>query len=119
MAIAALRQLKRLWLPLTLLVLSAITYLSLAPLESVPEAPGGDKLHHLVAYGLLAFPAALARPRGWPLLILGFVLWGGAIELLQPRVNRYGEPLDFIANSFGVLLGYLLALPLAKPSGRL
>ncbi len=98
----------RFWPLLTLLVLGAITYLSLSPLERLPEAPGGDKLHHLAAYGLLALPASLARPRGWGWLLLLFILWGGAIELLQPFVQRYAELGDFIANFAGVGLGCLL-----------
>ena len=98
----------RYWLSLTLLILTAISYLSLAPLDQLPEAPGGDKLHHLAAYALLALPAALARPRGWPLLLCVFIAWGGLVELLQPYVNRYGELLDFIANALGVGIGAVL-----------
>ena len=115
------------WPALTLSGLAAITYLSLSPLDRLPDAPGGDKLHHLVAYALLALPACLARPRGFPALLCVFLAWGGAIEMIQPYVNRYGEWLDFLANAGGVGLGFVLSLPLrslmpkaerAKADGR-
>jgi len=34
-----------------------------------------------------------------------YICLGGVIELIQPYVNRYGEWLDFIANTAGVLIG--------------
>ena len=99
----------RLWLPLTIFVWLAITLLSLTPLPELPLIPGSDKAHHLIAYGLLAFPVALRQPRYWLYISLSFIIWSGAIELIQPYVNRYGEWLDLVANSLGVLLGLSLA----------
>ncbi|MCG8427288.1 MAG: hypothetical protein MI754_08040 [Chromatiales bacterium] len=97
------------WIAITLLVLAAITFVSLRPLDQLPPIPGSDKAHHLISYALLMFPTALRRPNYWLLIGALFIGWGGAIELLQPYVNRYGEWLDFAANSVGVLLGALLA----------
>mgnify|MGYP000597371654 FL=1 len=97
------------WSACTLFTLTAITVLSLSPLPESPPVPGGDKTHHLITYALLAFPAALRRPRHWQLLCLLFIAYGGVIELIQPYVNRYSEWLDFAANSTGVLCGLLLA----------
>lgn len=39
----------------------AIGYLSLTPLPNLPDVPGNDKLHHLVAYAVLTFLATLSR----------------------------------------------------------
>ena len=107
---ASLQAIAGRWLVLTLLVLAATTYLSLSPLDRLPDAPGGDKLHHLLAYALLAFPAALAKPVGLRWWLLLFLVWGGGIEVLQPYVNRYGEVLDALANGLGVGLGAGLGL---------
>lgn len=108
----------RFWPQLTLLGLAVIAYLSLSPLDRLPDAPGGDKLHHLVAYALLALPACLAQPRALPALLALFLFWGGAIELIQPFVNRYGEWADFLANAAGVGLGFALSLPLRSLTAR-
>ena len=95
-----------------LLVIGA---LSLAPLPELPDAPGNDKLHHLIAYALLAFLALLPRnTRGAALAaLLAVIAYGGLIELVQPYVNRYGEFGDFFANGVGAVLGGLLALGVA------
>lgn len=97
------------WRLLTLLLLIAITGLSLWPLTQLPEVPGSDKAHHLIAYAALMFPGALARPRYWWWLALLFIGWSGAIELIQPYVNRYGEWLDMAANSAGIGFGIAAA----------
>ncbi|MFT6913822.1 MAG: hypothetical protein ACJAWL_000108 [Motiliproteus sp.] len=100
---------QRHWLPITLFNLLVISVLSLWPAESLPSVPGSDKTHHLLAYASLMFPSALRNPRH--LLLLGLLLfgWSGAIELIQPHVNRYGEWLDLAANGLGVCLGYAVA----------
>lgn len=97
------------WLLLTALIVTAITILSLYPLDNLPSVPGTDKTHHFIAYGALAFPVALARPEKWLLFILGFLVYSGVIELVQPYVNRYGEWLDLGANGLGLFVGILIA----------
>ena len=98
------------WFVISVLLLLAVSLLSLSPLEELPEVPGSDKTHHLVAYALLAFPTALRRPHGWGYIILFFAVYSGAIEVIQPYVNRYGEWTDFIANLVGLLIGSIIAL---------
>lgn len=97
------------WLPTTLATLATITVLSLTPLPDLPAVPGGDKSHHIIAYAFLIFPMALAKPKHWLTIALFFLCWSGAIELLQPLVNRYAEWLDLLANGFGLLCGLLTA----------
>jgi len=42
--------------------------------------------------------------------IIGFfIAYSGAIELLQPYINRYGDWLDMFANTAGVVCGFILA----------
>jgi len=95
------------WRQITVLTLALITVLSLTPLAHLPDAPGSDKTHHLVAYFALALPAAMHGGPKWLLLLPVFILWSGVIELIQPFVNRYGEWYDLVANSVGVGLGAL------------
>ncbi|NCG16859.1 MAG: VanZ family protein [Synechococcales cyanobacterium H12SWP_bin.12] len=100
---------KRYWRSLSILIMLLTTTFSLSPLDNLPEAPGSDKTHHLIAYAALAFPTALRKPRQWPIIILGFALYSGLIELIQPLVNRYGEWMDFLANACGLFIGVALA----------
>jgi VanZ family protein len=100
---------KSYWVGLTLANLAAITYLSLWPLPQLPPVPGTDKTHHLIAYAVLMFPAALRKPKNWLLIGLLFIAYSAGIELIQPYVNRYGEWLDMLANSAGVVFGAIAA----------
>jgi len=97
------------WLALSLLLLAAITLLSLTPLPQLPSVPGNDKTHHFIAYGALIFPLILKKPKYWFVVIIFFALWSGLIELIQPYANRYGEWLDMLANSGGLCFGATLA----------
>ena len=97
------------WLPLTASLLLLVTALSLWPLPSLPEVPGSDKAHHLIAYAAVVFPVALRSPKRWQFIVAAIVLYGGMIELIQPFVNRYGEWLDFFANAAGVVIGVVAA----------
>ncbi|MGL1933277.1 MAG: VanZ family protein [Desulfotalea sp.] len=100
---------KTYWIAFTLLILSAITILSLWPIDKLPAVPGTDKTHHLIAYTFLMLPVALRKPDKWILYGLIFIAYGGAIELLQPYVNRYGEWMDMIANTAGLVCAYFIA----------
>jgi len=97
------------WQALSLFTLITITCLSLWPLEHLPAVPGSDKTHHLIAYAVLMFPAALRRVRHWQLVGLFYLVWSAGIEWVQPWVNRYGEWLDLAANAAGLLCGLLIA----------
>lgn len=97
------------WVSLTLVILTTIIVLSLTPLDQLPPAPGSDKTHHFIAYTTLMFPTALRQPKHWLMLTCGFICLSGAIELIQPYVNRYGEWLDMLANLTGLCCGWLLA----------
>jgi VanZ family protein len=103
------RATKAYWFVLSLGALFVITFFSLTPLPALPPVPGSDKTHHFLAYAVLMFPVALAKPKHWLAIALLFALWSGAIELIQPYVNRYGEWLDFAANTAGLTMGMLAA----------
>ena len=102
------------WKSTTIFLLLVITFLSLYPLPELPEFSGTDKTHHLVAYFILALPSGLRKPQKWALFIFLFILFGGVIEMIQPYVNRYGEWLDFFANTIGVLIGFFSGVILKR-----
>ena len=101
--------LRKQWLNCSVGILVTITFLSLWPEDTLPQAPGSDKLHHLLAYAALAFPVALRRPKRWLCIIALFILYSGLIELIQPLVHRYAEWLDLAANTTGLLCGICLS----------
>ncbi len=96
---------------LALTWLVVITFLSLTPLEALPEVHGGDKLGHFAAYLLLGFFSTLSRKSAqtliWTLFII--LLYSGLIELIQPYVNRHMEFGDFAANTSGAVCGAAIA----------
>lgn len=97
------------WLLITVAIMIPIAVLSLYPLDSLPPVPGTDKTHHFIAYAALAFPVAFSKPKSWLFVIASFLVFSGAIELIQPYVNRYGEWLDMASNGFGLIIGIALA----------
>ncbi|PCH62997.1 MAG: hypothetical protein COC19_01965 [SAR86 cluster bacterium] len=99
----------RYWIVLSLGLVCIISFLSLSPLDRLPPGPGNDKLLHLLSYGLLMLPTALRRPKHWLFISILFVAYSGAIELIQPYVNRYGEWLDLAANTTGIVLAIILS----------
>lgn len=87
---------------------------SLSPVEQLPDVPGSDKTHHVLAYALLMLPTGLAKPRYWWLWAMFFLCCSGAIELLQPYVNRFAQWLDLLANSVGLLCGFIIGMGLRR-----
>ena len=100
-----------------------IFYLCIArtlPVDHVPSFEGMDKFVHLLMY--LGFAGALCFDHyriGVPftskrMIVMAVVfpiLYGGLIEILQENFfpPRSGEWLDWLANSLGVVIGYLLS----------
>lgn len=91
---------------------AAIVFLSLTPKPPDPGFAYGDKLGHLLAYGLLMFWFCfLYRYRYTRLAYgIGWVLLGIALEFAQGATgDRSFEIADMAANSLGVLVGWGLA----------
>ena len=100
---------RRFWIPLTILLLLIILFLSLYPLPQLPMmSSGADKFYHFIAYLFLALPVAYTQPKLTVWYLLGMVFLSGSIELIQPYVNRYGEWLDFLANTLGIFMGFVI-----------
>ena len=100
----------------TIIIAFAIGLATLTPVEKLPTVSGSDKVYHLIFFAILTLPIAIIRPRAiWIILSLS-IAYGGAIELLQPLVNRNCEMADFLADAFGAILGVLVTRALrARP----
>ncbi len=95
-------------------IIVAIWVLSLLPLNQM-MVPGGDKLHHFIAYGSLMLVWALATPRHsmrqHALMAGGFMAMGLAVECAQGLTPyRFFEWADALANALGVMGGWVLAM---------
>jgi len=64
------------WTVITLFILFVITFLSLLPMDELPQVAGSDKLHHFVAYAGLIFFVALRKPKYWWAVMLVFIAMG-------------------------------------------
>jgi hypothetical protein len=109
-----LTSIKKYWIFSTLFILTLITIFSLWPLATLPTVPGTDKTHHFIAYATLMLPTALKKPKYWFVITLFFIACSGAIELVQPYVNRYCDFEDLLANIGGLVSGFMIAAILNK-----
>tara|TARA_B100000795_G_scaffold197365_1_gene151336 strand:- start:740 stop:1117 length:378 start_codon:yes stop_codon:yes gene_type:complete len=89
--------------------------------SKVPSVAISDKGIHFIFYAIFAIlfyiPLRVNTKRSFSLvttiklvIIIGFVL-GSVIELVQHNliVGRYGEYLDLLANSIGLLIGVIIS----------
>jgi len=109
----------RLWLGLWWFAIALVALGSLLPAMLLPVVPaGGDKLEHLLGYGLLAAIAVQVFAARAMLLRagLGLVLLGVLLELAQGLLTstRAMDPMDALANTLGVALGMATALTAAR-----
>lgn len=104
----------RLNLCLTLLVACVIAVATLMPASVASAAPGGDKLHHFLAFALLVLPTAVIRPRWTVAAIVLAILYGWLIELVQPSFGRTYDLADLRADAIGAVIGGLLGLAIGR-----
>ncbi len=132
---------------LTFFVLIAILYFSFMPKEQYPNVswiPFADKGDHMVAYAALGFslfvatlqipgsgkakkegrkPHSTLHLTSWAgpsiIMTLSFgLLFGVAVELLQPFFGRAREWMDVAADFMGLVVGLALALALLNLVGN-
>ena len=92
---------------------AAIVWLSLTPAPPKLDFEHGDKLGHFLAYGALIFWFCLLylKTRVRILYAAGFIALGIGLEFIQGwLVYRTYDPLDMLANTIGVALGWMASL---------
>lgn len=83
------------------------------------EIPNEDKWGHLLAYGLLMgwFCVWYTVQKTRLAYCVGFIVMGGVLELMQGQLPaREASFLDLLANTTGLLLGWLLVLVISRRS---
>lgn len=92
---------------ISLVVAAVFALFTLSPPGGGTPLPLSDKLLHALAFAILVLPLGWVRPRWWVGLALIALVFGGAIELLQPMVSRSAEWADWGADAIGVAVGLL------------
>ena len=103
----------RAWLVAGWLIVIGVVIASLVPTQSLPEVDVSDKFEHAVAYASLTlWFAGIYRRSRYLHIVLGFFLLGVAIEFAQGAMHlgRQRDYHDVIANSGGIVAGWLIAL---------
>jgi VanZ family protein len=92
---------------LTLAMTLILAVAMLWPMDRPPLAPeSSDKLVHLIAFAVLAFPLARTGRFGLLPVFIGASAFGGAIELIQPNFYRSADVNDWVADIIGAVLGF-------------
>ena len=64
-----------------------------------------DKLYHMMAFAALVIPAALFDRGAVRRMVVGGLILGAVIEIIQPSVGRDADLMDFLADAAGLVLG--------------
>ena len=104
-----------------------LTVVLLTPASGLPQTPTGDKVNHLIGFGMLVCITTLAvwghRP-GWSFagywvmaIALGYSCLTEYLQTL-PMINRSGEFADVLANGCGCAVGAIVAAAVRWVLGR-
>ncbi len=94
--------------------------LCLLPSPELPDAPGGDRLHHVIAWFTLTVTGyALAPERRFAIPAFALAL-GAFVEIAQGMapIGRHAELPDFAADAIGVGLGVLAFVAVRRLAPR-
>lgn len=89
-------------------LLLAVATLSLLPTAYLPAQAFNlwDKAQHALGFAALAVCGLLAYPHHAARVLVGLLLYGGAIELAQAATGwRYGDWHDWLADALGLAAG--------------
>ena len=106
-----MKQKNKLFLTLFIILIIAITVLSLLPPKSGLELGKSDKLNHFLAYAILSlnFGFISSNIRSYFIGIPFLIAYGLLIEFFQGLVpGRDPSFYDALANSVGIFLGFFI-----------
>lgn len=109
----------RLWRLAFGALLLIVMALSLLPVGAELPSTGWDKTNHLLAFAMLACLGCLAFPQRIRPVLIGLLLYGALIEVLQSLTSyRFAEWGDLLADTIGMLPGWALARQVGRFTAR-
>jgi VanZ family protein len=102
------------WLTIAWLLVATVIVLSLVRLGATPPRSHSDKVGHVLAYATLMFWFGQIYSRGRAKLFIAaaLALMGVALEIAQEYTGyRTFDYADIAANTFGVVVGWLIGPP--------
>ena len=97
----------------------AVLVLALVPSPPPMITTGWDKSNHLLAFGVMTCLGCKAFPQRLTIVLPGLLAYGALIEIMQYFTpNRSAEWLDLFADTFGILLGWMVIRFLASNKHR-
>lgn len=91
--------------------LLAVLVLSLLPTSPYAPSTGWDKTNHVLAFSVLAYLGCRAFPTQVMVVLIGLLVYGGLIEILQSYTpHRVGDWYDVFADGLGLPIGWLAHL---------
>ena len=105
----------KLWLGIWMFGWLLCIVLSLTPSVPIPAGvPEGDKIGHMLAYGVLSMWAVMIfrSRKQWLRSAIALLALGIAMEIAQGALTTYrtADPYDALADLGGILLGLCVAL---------
>lgn len=104
--------LKQLAVAATLILAVVILYLALSSPALQASVGVNDKILHFIAFMALVLPCAIFLSQHLVWILPLTLVFGGAIELLQPGFGREASWFDLQADALGIAAGAVLGLAL-------
>lgn len=107
-------------LALFALAAGVLLLLCVLPSPELPGAPGGDRLHHLVAWFVLTMTGYVLAPNRRIAIPTFALAYGAMIEAIQrlAPTGRHGEWQDFVADALGVAIAVVVFPVVRRVSAR-
>lgn len=98
----------------TLIFIACFTILTYLLLMEMPPSNDGsiykDKIQHIIAFGGVMFWGLMAFPMQKRTIMLGLIVFGGVMEVLQGLLTTTRQPsvYDWLADLVGIILAWLV-----------
>jgi VanZ family protein len=87
----------------------------LTPISQLPKTPDiSDYVWHFAIFAVLVIPLSTVLPKQGGKIAFAAVLFGTAIECIQPYFGRGFEAHDLLSNAIGIVAGWCISMTLVS-----